>query len=421
MALFVPNPDVPAVDFIDDMGRTLAERYANAEDSLIREVADRAYRDLELQAKLARATAERRAGLRYALDRNRALADLAGHRAQALRDLQYLAVQTAGRLRDEGLAQDLISVASQQGEAEAAARLGMARRLPQTTTLTGTSTQATAQVALSLQSRLEVLNQRITRYPQDAYQRVVAMTSPNVLLGTQTSLLAQRGAVQQFLSEGITGFVDKADRNWRIGTYAEMAGRTSVARAFNDAGVWRMQQSGVNLVTIVGSNAACAKCAPWIGKILSTDGSTGAVVLPHSTKDAEVTVTIEGTLDGARNAGWGHPNDACRCVAYLPGLSIPQADFKYDPKAEWGRTRQREIEVDIRAARRKLATAGDPVTAQRAKAKIRAKQADLRDHLEATGRKRNSAREQLHFADGGYTPKPAGIPPRPPSLSIVGR
>jgi len=38
-------------------------------------------------------------------------------------------------------------------------------------------------VALSLESRLEVLNQRLTRYPQDAYQRIMALYSPNTLLG----------------------------------------------------------------------------------------------------------------------------------------------------------------------------------------------------------------------------------------------
>ena len=48
------------------------------------------------------------------------------------------------------------------------------------------------------------------------------------------------GAVQRCLFEGITGFTDRADLNWCNGTYAEMAGCTSVARAFNDAGVWRM-------------------------------------------------------------------------------------------------------------------------------------------------------------------------------------
>lgn len=414
MAPYVPDPDITAADLIDDLGRVLAERYANAEDELIREVAQRAYRDIELQARLTRAAEDRIEGLRFALDRNRELAELAGHRAQALRELQAKALQVVGTLRDEDLAEDLISIAATHGEAEAAARLSMARRLPTTTTLNGTATQAVAELTLSLQSRLEALNQRITRYPQDAYQRIASLTSPNVLLGTQTKLLAQRTTVQRFLSEGITGFTDKADRNWRIGTYAEMAGRTSVARAFNDAGVWRMQQSGINLVTVQGSLSSCALCAPWVGKILSTDGTTGTIILPHATDAGEVTVNIAGTLDGARSAGLMHPNCSHKATAYLPGLSIPQAGFEYDPKAEWAREHQRDIEVQIRSAKRMEAAAGDPVTAQRAKAKIKQKQAELRDHLEATNRKRNSAREALHFADGGKLP---ARPSRTPTLT----
>ena len=400
MALYVPDPDISSEDLIDDLGRVLAGRYMNAEDELIREVAQRAYRDLELQAKIRTADDAAKAGLRYALERNRQLAELAGQRAVTLRDLQALALQVVGRLRDQNLAGELIDIAAKQGEAEAAARLSMARRFPPTTTLTGAATSATAQLALSLQSRLETLNQRITRYPIDAYQRIVAMTSPNVLLGASTQKLAQRQAVQQFLSEGITGFVDVSGRRWRIGTYAEMAGRTSVARAFNDAGIHRMQQSGVNLVTVQGSLSSCDRCAPWVGKVLSTDGTTGTISLPHATRGAQITVTIEGTLDHARNGGLFHPNCSHKATAYLPGLSIPQAGFEYDEAAEKARTRQREIEVDIRAAKRKADTAGDPVTRRRELNKVKQKQQDMRDHLEATGRPRNSAREQLHFADG---------------------
>src|SRR5690606_16787373 len=155
-----------------------------------------------------------------------------------------------------------------QGEAAAAAALRMAGPLAP---VAGTASQAVAMVALSLESRLEILNQRLTRYPQDAYQRIVALYSPNTLLGVTTSRVQQAQAVQRFLSEGVTGFVDRAGRSWTIGAYAEMAGRTTVNRAFNDAGVWRMQQAGVNLVAIVGGPEACKRCDPWSGKDLPTD------------------------------------------------------------------------------------------------------------------------------------------------------
>jgi hypothetical protein len=407
VALFALDPEMSADDVLDDLGRILAEMYAGAEDELIREVARRAYRDINLRDAILSASEAAAKGLRYALERNRQLAELAGYRANALYELQVLARQVVGRIRDQNLAAELIDTASRLGEAEAAAQLGMARRINRTTTLNGSSSQATTQLALSLQSRLEEMNQRITRYPVDAYQRIVATTSPNVLLGVSTQKQAQRQAVQSFLAEGITGFHDKTrsatfpnGRPWRIGTYAEMAGRTSVQRAFNDAGIHRMQQSGINLVTIVGSTDACDKCAPWIGKILSTDGTTGTVTLPHATEDAQVVINIAGTVDDARGAGWGHPNDRCKIVAYLAGLTQPQKDFQYDAEAAKARADQRDLEVQIRSAKREVATAGDEVSRQRAKKKVKAKQEELRDFLARTGRPRNSAREQLSFADG---------------------
>src|SRR5690606_16035832 len=98
-------------------------------------------------------------------------------------------------------------------------------------------TQAVGALALSLQSRLEILNQRITRYPQDVYQHIVSLTAPTTLLGVTTSLVQQQETVRRFLREGVDAFVDRAGRTWRIGSYAEMAGRTAVARAYTDASV----------------------------------------------------------------------------------------------------------------------------------------------------------------------------------------
>jgi hypothetical protein len=413
MAVFVPDPDDArsAADIIDDWGAALAEQYAEAEDVLIRAIAVRSYRDLALQAILANAelTAAQTSSLADAILRNRALAELQAHRAQALRDLQFLAVETVDKIRRAGLAEQVMETAATEGEQAAAARLKMATRLP-AGPLTGTATQAVASLTLDLESRLEEMNKRITRFPRDAYQRVISMTSPSVILGTSTNLGAQQLAVQRFLAQGITGFVDKADRRWKIGTYTEMATRTSVARAYNDAGIWRMQQVGVNLITITGGLDACAKCARWIGKILSTDGTTGTISVPHATKDEMVTIAIDGTLDQARAAGWGHPNDRCKCSAHSPGLSIPQASFEYSPEREAQRVKQREIEVGIRQAKRDLSVAGDDVSRKRARKRIAEGQSEMRDFLEQTGRKRASFREQLHFADGNGAARAAATP-----------
>lgn len=418
----MPNPERESVEeLIDDLSRYIASRYRDAEDELIREVAARAVRDFQLSALLPTApggmgmtAAERRA-------RNRVLAELAAHRAVALRELQAKALQIVSDLRSEDLANRIIRIAATEGEAAAAYALGFGGR--QTVApIAGTSAQAVAMVALSLESRLEVLNQRLTRYPQDAYQRIVAMYSPNTLLGVTTSRVQQAATVQRFLAEGITGFVDKADRRWTIGAYAEMAGRTTVNRAFNDAGIWRMAQSSIHLVTVVRGLDSCRKCADWAGAILSTDGKTGVVNLPHATIDGvTVPVHITATVEQARAAGWGHPNCRCRLVAYSPGLTVPQGDTTYDADAERERAKQRSLEREIRAAKRREASAMTDTDRRRAAQEVREAQADMRDFIKGTGRNRSPWREQLHFADGRGAGTASGTSRPPVAPQPLGR
>jgi len=399
VALFVPNPERESVEeLIEELSRYLTQRYRDAEDELIREVAKRAVRDFRLASLLPEAdggmgmtAAERRA-------RNRVLAELAAHRATSLRELQAKAMQIVSDLRREDLANRIIGIAASEGEAAAASALRLAGSL---TPVTGTASQAVAMVALSLESRLEVLNQRLTRYPQDAYQRIVATYSPNTLLGVTTSRLQQASAVQRFIAEGIPGFIDRGGRRWTIGAYAEMAGRTTVNRAFNDAGIWRMQQSSIHLVTVVRGLDSCRKCAAWAGKILSTDGTpAGPRVLPHVSREQAVTVNVAGTVEEARAAGWNHPNCRCRLVAYSPGLTVPQDDTTYDEAAEKERAQQRALEREIRSAKRREAAAMTDTDRAKAAADVREAQGEMRDFIKATGRNRQSYREQLGFADG---------------------
>jgi len=401
MPLFVPDPEgFDAAELLEQLGAGIAARYEAAELVLLREIAIRTYKITMLEQAAEDA--------RDALTRQRALRELATARATALRELRDVAQQEARRLRAEGLAEDVVATAAQHGEAAAAARLSLAKRLPARAGVVGSAAQAVGALTLDLSSKLEFLNARITRYPDDAYKHIISETAPRLILGAETKLLTQRAAVQRFLSEGIDAFQDRRGRTWRIGTYAEMATRTATQRAWQDAGVWRMQQSGVNLVTIQGGVDACKLCAPWIGKILSTNGVVGPVTMPHATQDRTVTVQVYGTLDQARRQGWGHPNCRDTVSAYLPGLPVPQAGFEYSPEAEAERAKQRKLERDIRDAKRREALASDDIQRRKAQREIRDAQAEMRDFLAETGRNRSRAREQLHFSDGSRA-KPAPV------------
>lgn len=401
MALFVPNPERAAVEeLIEELSRYVSRRYRDAEDALIREVAKHAIRDYQLATLLPDAPGGMGMTATERRVRNRVLAELDAHRAVATRELQAIAMQIVSDLRREDLATRLIGIAATEGEAAAAASLRFAGRNA-VAPIAGTASQAVAMIALSLESRLELLNQRLTRYAQDAYQRIVALHSPNTLLGVTTSQVQQAASVQRFLAEGITGFVDRSGRRWTIGAYAEMAGHTTVNRAFNDAGIWRMQQSGINLVTVVRGLDSCSRCAAWAGAVLSTNGvPAGPIMLPHATNSSMVVVQVSGTVEEARNAGWGHPNCRCRLVAYSPGLTVPQGDTTYDEAAEKERTKQRALEREIRAAKRREASAMTDTDRRKAAQDVRDAQSDMRDFIRRTGRNRQSYREQLRFADG---------------------
>ncbi|MGN7977434.1 phage minor capsid protein [Microbacterium sp. 22195] len=416
MPQFLPDPDVTLDDLIEQLGAGLASRYAQVELVLIEAAARRMRKILALEQ-----TGEEAAALAA---RQRALRDAELERAAALAELRRLAQQEVARIRKEGLAQQIVAVAAQAGQAAAAAQLaGVRGRAPRA--IGTTATNAVASLTLDLESKLDVLNERITRIPDDVYKQVMSQYSPRVLLGAQTTRIAQAAAVQDFLSQGI-GHVDYLRKDGSvhmrmpIGSYAEMVARTSSQRAWEDATIYRLQQSGVNLGTIAGGADACAKCAPWIGAVVSFDGTSGTVTVPSAVDGTMVTVDVKGSIGDARAAGWGHPNCRDRVVMYSPGLSNPQT-VEHDPAAEKERAEQRRLEREIRSAKRDEAAAMNDTDRKRAEQAVRNAQGNMRDFIKQTGRHRQSYREQLGFADGLGGPRPeySARPPKvPPTVQF---
>jgi len=374
MILYVPNPAMRLDDIIDALSQDVVQAYTTVENTILQQLARRAQRALQVYPEMTA-------------------------RLQAVQALREGAQKALASISPD-LAYQIIQIAQQKGTAAAVDRLKLATNLPQGTPFTSTSAFAVAQTALDLNNTFEQLHSRILRWDQDAYQQLIAGHVPGVLLGADGKLTAQKNAVAQWLRDGVPGFVDKAGRSWRVGSYVEMATRTAVQRAYIDAGNYRMQQAGVNLVTIVVGSSACQKCAAWIGKILATAGPTGDVQVQHATEDRMVTVHVAGTLDEARAQGWGHPNCRCRPVAYLPGLSIPNAATTYDPVRESARDAQRGLERDIRQSKRELMLTTDPDEQRRLKSDIRDSQASIRDLISKNDLPRMSWREQVAFADG---------------------
>jgi hypothetical protein len=324
-------------------------------------------------------------------------------RLRTATELRKAAQRILDGIDTNGLAEELVRAATEQGMAAAAGRLAQAKHLPRPEGLLGIApahADAVALVALDLQNAFDGLHSRILRNVVDDYQRVIASMQPPLLLGNTTWLTTQQRAVSAFLNRGLTGFTDASGRSWRIGTYSEMATRTATARAWNEASIGQMQNVGVNLVTPVVGRGACKRCAAWAGKVLSTDGTpAGTIVVPHAITGEPVTVTIDGMIEEARAAGLHHPNCGCVDVAHMPGLA-DAPPTTYDPELEKQRADLRALERDVRALKRELLGAADEVTATRIKQAIKAKQAAIREHVANTGETRQGYREQLGFSDG---------------------
>lgn len=362
----------------------VALTFQDAETRLLAEIARRLIRDLPARPELA-------------------------DQLRIVQELERFAGQVTAGITPEW-AQDVVARASRAGAAAV-----LTDQLPRIATLTQLADAhvlAASLISWDLGNAFADVRARILRYPRDAmgefirggdvYQDVIAANAPAVALGTSTAA-ARKAALLDFLERGVTGFTDVAGRNWRIGTYTEMATRTAVARAYTDAGLYRNQQLGIDLYSILGGRNACGHCAQWFGKIIAASGVAGRRLVPHAYEDRLIEVDVAGTIAEWRASGANHPNCTCRPVGYLPGMRLPVAASGYNPTAHAARDRLRDLEVREREAKRKLViatAAGDADLALAAQRRVLSIQKDTREHVAATGQRRRYERAQVRFADG---------------------
>jgi hypothetical protein len=249
---------------------------------------------------------------------------------------------------------------------------------------------------------------RITRAVTDAYRNVINRASSSVLLGGLTRRQASQRALDQFASQGISGFTDSAGRNWEMASYAEMAVRTITGRAAIEGHTDSLLAFGQQLVIVSDSPLECPLCRPWEGEILSINGASGphTLRLPHATAPTglfraapTVAVHVAGSLTEARAAGLLHPNCRHNISNYLPGVTTRPQSPPHPQGATYEDTQeQRRLERQVRAWKRRAAVAMDDAARTKANAKVRAYQARIRQLTAETGLRRKSQREQIGAA-----------------------
>lgn len=383
-------------DELDAIAATVAQVYAEAETTLVRLVARHLDGDAEapewVTTKLGAVKALRRSVTAV-------LAALQADSSTALREAAAAAYRNGWSSVGAELVVEWFPKSGIGQDAKAAAK-----DLP--------GFGAVEALAQAVHRDVGARSSNILRDVLDAYRATIAAASGRILTGTQTRRQASQAAWRGLIDRGLSSFVDRSGRRWRLSSYVEMAARTVTQRAAVTGQTDRLDTLGVTLVSVSNAPRECPLCRPFEGKILRTDnGPTGWIEVPHQTRDGEtVRVHVEATLAEARAAGFQHPNCRHSVSAYLPGISrLPEPGSTADPEGYQATQRQRELERAIRTAKLREAGGIDGAAGQ-----VRAAQNRLREHLAAHPElKRLRYREQIGAGNiqTGHVDAAGGIGP----------
>ena len=233
----------------------------------------------------------------------------------------------------------------------------------------------------ALKDSLSNTHYRIVRQADDVYRQAVSRGVNTVLTGSGSRIDGAQRVLNDFANKGVSGFVDKSGRSWNLKTYAEMATRTTSARARLDGTTNRFSQNGEDLVVVSAHMESCPLCDPWEGRILSISGN-----------DKEHT-----SLNEAKTAGLYHANCTHNVTLYVEGLTEPP-EPQPGGKGYENRQEQRYNERNIRRWKRREAGAMTETEAKKTKAKVSEWQRKQRDFLDDTDRRRKYEREQIDQA-----------------------
>jgi hypothetical protein len=253
----------------------------------------------------------------------------------------------------------------------------------------GHQSNSVAAIARDLTDSLTAAAYRITRFADDAYRAAVAEAAARQVAGELVPHAAQQAAWRDLMGQGITGFTDRAGRDWNLSSYTEMAVRTAAARAYRDSQQERMAAMGLHFYTISTTGRPCPLCAPWEGKVLSPIGSG------TYTEDG-VVFDVTATVAEATATGLFHPGCKHTLTAYLPGRTVLRKGTwtDADEAAYKATQRLRALERQVRAAKAQQANALTPADKADAGRRVRAYQAAIRQHTAAHGLIRRPNREK---------------------------
>ena len=231
-------------------------------------------------------------------------------------------------------------------------------------------------------------------------QGILNETTASVATGaktrTQAVKEATRKVLKQLSDEGLTGFVDRAGRHWTPEAYVNMVTRTTVHNTAIQATRARMEDFGTDVFQVSSHAGARPGCYPFQGKFYSWGNRYGEIELGNGrvVEYEPIDKTTYGEPAGLFGINCGHYP-----IPVVPGVTIPHGADNIQPKEENDRAyaesqQQRELEREIREAKRVVEMSGDMAT-DKEKAKVKELQKEMRDFISETGRSRRPDRERI--------------------------
>ena len=262
---------------------------------------------------------------------------------------------------------------------------------------------------------LNMVNTVMRYKAKEAYKRVVKdtaelankqdfldilnRTTGEAITGVTARQEAMRKTIKEFNARGIPAFVDTAGREWSPEAYVNMDIRTTVNNVAHQTQFERMDDYGIDLIQVSSHAGSRPKCAKDQGRIW--DKSNKSRDYPHWKNSSY------GEPDGILGVNCGH-----WVYPYIKGVSIqryfPAEDPEKDAELYRAKQKQREIERQIKAAKRECAmfdTLGDKDQFKKSSLKLKNRQNKLKDHLNQTGLTRKRGREQVTEFDRAVSSK----------------
>ncbi|PEB52505.1 hypothetical protein COO03_11740 [Bacillus sp. AFS098217] len=233
-----------------------------------------------------------------------------------------------------------------------------------------------------------LVNTTMISAARQGFLDIVNETTAKVLVGLRTPQQALRETAARWAKKGIPSITDKVGRRWSTEGYVNTVIRSTSNRVANETQFARMDEYEVDLIEVSSHIDSRPGCAPYQGRIYSRSGK--------SKKYPPFSSTSYGEASGLLGVN-------CRHVIYGYIEGKNKKTYHPYPKSETDKAykqsqQQRELERNIRRAKKELRMAEgmkDEVSINKAKQKVRDRQAKMRNFINESGRTRRKNREQI--------------------------